>query len=378
VSSPPPPSPTGSGLGLWIAKGITHIHGGAIGVECQEIGHGSLFYAEFPLVDGLISPSAVSRHQNHCNANDEMRPFEEPASDDLSRFWRWSDPRNNIDRTNLITPRPRGKFFNQKVSNFQTCSSKPPEESIKSSSHLEPSNSVTNLIFPSPTVNTPQHYSALGVEEPTPSSSSSLHSRPPLRILIVDDVKSIRRLLDRALTNQGHHCHVACDGQECLDLIKQHSLSMISSNLPSSSSPLPHSLLDVHLPQSSSSASSSLLPPLSSSSSLSSSHLPICFYDLILMDSEMPIMNGPLATKTIRSLYSSDQLIILGVTGNVLPEDVDMFLNHGVDAVLGKPMNLEMMWREYDRLVLEKKERKKRKVKKITLPLEQGSHEQYV
>jgi CheY-like chemotaxis protein len=62
------------------------------------------------------------------------------------------------------------------------------------------------------------------------------------------------------------------------------------------------------------------------------------------------VMSGPDATKIIRSM-GFDRLVILGVTGNVLPEDVDMFLDHGVDAVLGKPMNLETMWREYDRIV---------------------------
>jgi hypothetical protein len=29
-----------------------------------------------------------------------------------------------------------------------------------------------------------------------------------------------------------------------------------------------------------------------------------------------------------------------------------MFLDHGVDAVLGKPINLETLWREYDRIVM--------------------------
>jgi CheY-like chemotaxis protein len=61
-------------------------------------------------------------------------------------------------------------------------------------------------------------------------------------------------------------------------------------------------------------------------------------------------MSGPEATKIIRSL-GFERLVILGVTGNVLPEDVTMFLEHGVDAVLGKPVTLEAMWREYDRIV---------------------------
>lgn len=58
-------------------------------------------------------------------------------------------------------------------------------------------------------------------------------------------------------------------------------------------------------------------------------------YDLILMDNQMPRMNGPDACKIIRN---TNKLIpIIGVTGNILDDDVSHFISCGANEVLGKP-----------------------------------------
>lgn len=49
-------------------------------------------------------------------------------------------------------------------------------------------------------------------------------------------------------------------------------------------------------------------------------------------------MNGPTAVKTLRSLGCSTPII--GLTGNVLPEDIEIFTNNGANAVLGKPLTI--------------------------------------
>jgi CheY-like chemotaxis protein len=58
--------------------------------------------------------------------------------------------------------------------------------------------------------------------------------------------------------------------------------------------------------------------------------------DAILMDFEMPVMNGPSATARLRELGCA--CLIVGVTGNVLPRDVAFFVAQGADAVLPKPL----------------------------------------
>ena len=62
-------------------------------------------------------------------------------------------------------------------------------------------------------------------------------------------------------------------------------------------------------------------------------------YDVILMDSEMPNMNGPSATRLIREQLGYKGLII-GVTGNALPDDIANFKDHGADDVLVKPLKI--------------------------------------
>ena len=59
----------------------------------------------------------------------------------------------------------------------------------------------------------------------------------------------------------------------------------------------------------------------------------------------MPVMNGPTASCIIRELGYRGPII--GISGNVLPEDVKYFKNHGATGVLPKPLkmtDLENMW----------------------------------
>lgn len=62
-------------------------------------------------------------------------------------------------------------------------------------------------------------------------------------------------------------------------------------------------------------------------------------YDLILLDNSMPKMSGPEASKIIRDMGSAVKII--GVTGNARGEDIDLFLNHGADKVLLKPLHFD-------------------------------------
>jgi CheY-like chemotaxis protein len=61
-------------------------------------------------------------------------------------------------------------------------------------------------------------------------------------------------------------------------------------------------------------------------------------FDLVLMDSNMNNMHGPQAAATLRKDYKFKGMII-GVTGNALPEDVSNFVEHGANYVLTKPLN---------------------------------------
>ncbi|WP_298159317.1 ATP-binding protein [Brevundimonas sp.] len=60
-------------------------------------------------------------------------------------------------------------------------------------------------------------------------------------------------------------------------------------------------------------------------------------YDLVLMDMQMPVMDGPAATRAIRAL--GDQTPIVALTANVLPEQIDQCRAAGMQGHVAKPID---------------------------------------
>jgi len=65
-------------------------------------------------------------------------------------------------------------------------------------------------------------------------------------------------------------------------------------------------------------------------------------YDVILMDIQMPEMDGFEATKQIREL-AGKQPYIIAMTANALSEDKEICLSSGMDYYISKPMNIESL-----------------------------------
>jgi len=68
-------------------------------------------------------------------------------------------------------------------------------------------------------------------------------------------------------------------------------------------------------------------------------------YNLILMDCEMPVMNGFEATQSIRSLNgkNDNKTTIIGWTANASQEDINQCLESGMDDYLSKPTKSELL-----------------------------------
>lgn len=122
------------------------------------------------------------------------------------------------------------------------------------------------------------------------------------RILVVEDSVSSRKMLIRLLEREGYVCGPAVDGKDAVQVITK-DMEEAREN--------------------------------------PSTHV---VYDTILMDFEMPILKGPDAARHIRELGYKGTII--GVTGNVLSEDVEYFKESGADEVLAKPISLAKL-REY-------------------------------
>jgi signal transduction histidine kinase/FixJ family two-component response regulator len=119
-----------------------------------------------------------------------------------------------------------------------------------------------------------------------------------LNILIVDDANSNRKLLRRLLKLKGHDTAEAENGQIAVNMVRE--------------------------------------------AERANKH-----YDLVLMDYEMPVMIGPVAAKEIRNLGSD--VFIIGVTGNLMPEDVAYFRQCGSNSVLPKPFRMN----ELEEIIIE-------------------------
>ena len=68
-------------------------------------------------------------------------------------------------------------------------------------------------------------------------------------------------------------------------------------------------------------------------------------YDLILMDVQMPELDGLEATRQIRALDlpEAKSIPIVAMTANVFQEDVDKCLAAGMNAHIGKPLEMELV-----------------------------------
>ena len=75
------------------------------------------------------------------------------------------------------------------------------------------------------------------------------------------------------------------------------------------------------------------------------------YYDMILMDIRMPLMDGCEATAEIRKLPREDAgLPILAMTADTAEEDVERFYACGLDAHIPKPLNIKVLNQAVQRL----------------------------
>ena len=77
------------------------------------------------------------------------------------------------------------------------------------------------------------------------------------------------------------------------------------------------------------------------------------YYDVILMDIRMPVMDGLTATKQIRCSGREDslQVPIVAMTANVFEEDVRKSFEAGMDAHLSKPLDIKQMYFVLDSMI---------------------------
>jgi len=114
-----------------------------------------------------------------------------------------------------------------------------------------------------------------------------------LSILVVEDNAINLRLITAALTRVGHKVDTATDGQIAMDKFREN------------------------------------------------------FYDAILMDIMMPVMDGLTATREIRKLeaarssFQGKRVKIIAITANAFEDDRNKFFESGMDFYMNKPIEIE-------------------------------------
>jgi CheY-like chemotaxis protein len=71
------------------------------------------------------------------------------------------------------------------------------------------------------------------------------------------------------------------------------------------------------------------------------------YYDVVLMDIRMPVMDGLEATKFIRNLERMDskKVPIIAMSANTHKKDVEAALNAGMSTHIGKPFDVKELYR---------------------------------
>jgi CheY-like chemotaxis protein/HPt (histidine-containing phosphotransfer) domain-containing protein len=122
----------------------------------------------------------------------------------------------------------------------------------------------------------------------------------PLRILVVDDVPVNRTLLTSLLSKKQHKVEIATNGQEAVTAVTKAA------------------------------------PP----------------YDLVLMDIQMPVMDGCSATEAIRALPAPlGDTLVIAVTAHAMAGDKERYIGVGMNDYVSKPVRPGDLFAAIDRVV---------------------------
>ncbi len=83
------------------------------------------------------------------------------------------------------------------------------------------------------------------------------------------------------------------------------------------------------------------------------------FYDMILMDVQMPVMDGYTATREIRALDHPEAktIPIIAMTANAFMEDMEKAMESGMNVHLSKPVDMQLLCAAVRRLQAERKKK---------------------
>jgi CheY-like chemotaxis protein len=297
---------------LFRCTGIIKQHGGQLTVESDGLGKGSTFTVELPAF--LCEYPTTSVPDATATGTDEKLIYV-----DESHAVVYGEQRDSS--ADLV-----GQSYSQSLTQVGSgdCS---PDDAAPAGAVAVPMGAHMATGLPVSAVETSPPRSSPQTAA-TAAAEGDCSPVPARRVLIVDDVASNLKMTARLLQRGGvQTIEQATDGRIAVDTYVAARSILREDRLLSAR----QDRLEGGGVSELQAASSTVCEP----------------YDYILMDFEMPVMNGPTATAQLRELGCT--VPIIGVTGNVLPADVQYFLDSGANAVLPKPLKfaqLDTLWRK--------------------------------
>jgi len=239
-----------TGIGLAICKEIVHLHGGVIKCSSEGFDKGTTFILRIPVEEVAVDEMTLAHKQRlqAMSAGFGIGSLSQHSSL-ISRH----GSSNRLGESDLKSTSIGGGGGEVETVNAQS-------ESDKAANSTLAAASMASRIKEMP---------------------------PPLKVLVVDDVSSNRKMLQHLLKSRDITSDMAEDGCIAYDAINAKKLD---------------------------------------------------HYDIIFMDNTMPNMTGIECTKALRAL-GFDKMII-GITGNSMEDELADFRKSGADLVITKPLKI--------------------------------------
>ena len=177
------------------------------------------------------------------------------------------------------------------------------------------------------------------IEAPVAKPASAVQ-RSTVKILLVEDTPINQKVVINQLKVLGYEADYAVNGKEALDLlIRRTSFSGVRNSGQEDMESRSQAEVGIR-------GGGDFSTKLSSSPCLpllkSSAHVLPCPYDIILMDCQMPVMDGYEATRLLRAFEGeSRRTIVIAMTAHAMVGDREKCLAAGMDDYISKPVTLQ-------------------------------------
>jgi signal transduction histidine kinase/CheY-like chemotaxis protein/ligand-binding sensor domain-containing protein len=309
----------GTGLGLVICEKLIKLMGGNISVT-SDVGKGTTFTFSIHVMEsqlatrtyvnsidhnGLEGKKILVVDDNQTNLNIIKKQLEQwkitstlAASGEKALTILSAEPNFDMVLTDMQMPDMDGMQLAATIRKFNTTLpiillSSIGDERLKSNEGLFSSvltKPVKQALLHKQILHQFKHFGKVKVEESHGKSKNTLSpefsKKYPLQILIAEDNPVNQKLAERVLTKLGYEPEKVFNGEEAVAAILRKQ------------------------------------------------------YDIILMDIQMPVMDGMEATQKIRSL-TEPQPVIIAMTANAMQGDKEKCLKAGMDDYISKPIKLE-------------------------------------